>query len=373
MNQRKAFTLVELLVVIAIIGILIALLLPAVQAAREAARRSQCTNNLKQLGIAMHNFHDTFKEFPCTACQTSLREPGYVGLPQDGWGNGRDRWSYLTVLLPFFEQGAMHDKLMADHVGITRPWDTNMNRNSNFPTDTPNDLTLTRMTTIICPSDAQANSTVGTDLAPTSYHCNRGDYWLGWNWHECRGVFGRGGKTVQNMAGIKDGTSNTMAISECKIGILGSKKVTEAIATGAGGANGAPPSLCVQMVGADKQYTGGVETGGWQIGWRWADAIVPYTPWYTMLPPNGPSCGVRGENWSIVTASSYHPGGCNVCMCDGSVRFMSETISAGDPTMTVQQMPQWGGGDPQRYSGPSPYGVWGSLGTARGGEAVEIP
>lgn len=366
MNQRKAFTLVELLVVIAIIGILIALLLPAVQAAREAARRSQCTNNLKQLGIAMHNFHDTYKEFPCTACQTGLREPGYVGNPQDGWTNGRDRWSYLTVLLPFFEQGPLYDEFMNNQLAITRPWHDTTN-------SVPNEFMRGRITTIICPSDAQASYTHGTNLAPTSYHCNRGDYWLGWNWYECRGVFGRGGRTVQNMASVKDGTSNTMAISEAKIGVLGSNKVTEAIAIGVAGANGAPPSVCLAAVGPDNEYTTGVETGGWQIGWRWADAIVPYTPWYVMLPPNGPSCGVRGENWAIVTSSSYHPGGCNVCMVDGSVRFMSETVDAGDPTMTVQQMPQFGGGNPQNYSGPSPYGVWGSLGTVRGGEAVEVP
>jgi prepilin-type processing-associated H-X9-DG protein len=92
-----------------------------------------------------------------------------------------------------------------------------------------------------------------------------------------------------------------------------------------------------------------------------------------MLPPNGPSCGNTGESWAIITASSYHPGGVNVLMVDGAVVFISETINAGDPTRTVQDMPQFAGGNPQDYSGPSPYGVWGALGTAFGGESVQLP
>ena len=101
MNSRKAFTLVELLVVIAIIGILIALLLPAVQAAREAARRSQCTNNLKQIGIALHNYHDTFKVFP----------PGGLWYT-NSTGNAnwvRNRGSMLLHILPFVEQQSLYD------------------------------------------------------------------------------------------------------------------------------------------------------------------------------------------------------------------------------------------------------------------------
>ena len=87
-----------------------------------------------------------------------------------------------------------------------------------------------------------------------------------------------------------------------------------------------------------------------------------------MLPPNSASCGISAENWGLISASSYHPAGVNVCMADGSVRFVNESIDAGNPTATVQQSSTFGGGNPQDYMGPSPYGVWGAMGTSRSGE-----
>ena len=111
----------ELLVVIAIIGILIALLLPAVQAAREAARRSQCTNNLKQLGIAAHNFHDTYRHLPAASHQKLFWDPAI------GWGSAskyRCSWGFIPVLLPFIEQTALYDDFLTNHLGKTYPWST---------------------------------------------------------------------------------------------------------------------------------------------------------------------------------------------------------------------------------------------------------
>ncbi|RMF91889.1 MAG: DUF1559 domain-containing protein [Planctomycetota bacterium] len=356
-RRNSGFTLVELLVVIAIIGILIALLLPAVQAAREAARRSQCTNNLKQLGVALHNFHDTNKRFPA-----ATHEQNFVNPPNSTSNAYYERWSYACSLLPFMEQRALYDEFMQNHLGITRPWNDNS-------------LTRARIDTLLCPSDGQSKGIPGRNQAPISYHVNRGDYWLNWDWYECRGVFGRGDKKVVSFASLQDGSSNTIAVSECKIGVKGSRKVTEAVARDAGAYNGAPPSLCLAQVGANNEFTGNVETGDWQIGWRWADSITPYTLFFTMLPPNGPTCGNTGESWAIVTASSYHPGGANVLMCDGSVHFIQETVDAGDPTLTVNDMPTppVDSSRPQDYGGPSPYGVWGALGTIQGGETVQIP
>lgn len=354
-EARGAFTLVELLVVIAIIGILIALLLPAVQAAREAARRSQCTNHLKQIGLGLHNFHDVNKEFPTATHQKLLVDPTYRD-----WRNNRHRWSYAVVLLPYVEQKAMYDEAIKNQVGITVPWTVNAFNSARIPV-------------YLCPSDGQSGYTHRNALGPISYHANRGDYWLNWDWWECRGVFGNGYRTVHSFSTITDGASNTIAVSECKIGVSGSKKVTEAIARGVASYNGAPPSLCLAVVGPDRQYTGAVETGGWQIGWRWSDSRTPYTTFYPMLPPNSASCGQTAETWAIVSASSYHPGGVNCLFCDGAVRFISETINAGDPTKTVRDMPGFAGGNPQDYTGPTPYGVWGALGTSRSGETVSVP
>lgn len=355
MRKKTAFTLVELLVVIAIIGILIALLLPAVQAAREAARRTQCVNNLKQLGLATQNFHDTYKFFPSITHQDAFMN--VIG----GSANRKRRYSYLVLLLPFVEQEPLYNDAINNEISQNRvPWDGSRPFNKM------------RIPAFLCPSDGSKDYTHRNNLGPTSYHGNRGDYLVNWDWFECRGVMGRGDRVVHNFASITDGSSNTMFIAECKIGVRGSKKVTESFARGISTYNGAPPSLCLAAVGPGNLYTGAVEDG-WNIGWRWADSMTPYTSFHAMLPPNGPSCGQRGESWAIVTASSFHPGGCNVVFGDGSVHFMSETIDAGDPTLTVQDMPEWAGGSPQDYTGASPYGVWGALGTSRSGEVASIP
>lgn len=360
-RRPLGFTLVELLVVIAIIGILIALLLPAVQAAREAARRSQCTNNLKQIGLAIHNFHDTYKRFP-----VATHEPNFMHPEYKDWRDGRERWSFLVAILPYVEQQSMYNEFLSRQLGITRPW------HGNMPDGSVNTFTRARLPVYLCPSDPGSQYTHRNALGPTSYHCNRGDYWLNWDWWECRGFCGRGGRTVLDMASIRDGTSNTAAVSECKIGVQGSLRVTEAFARGVAADpwQAPPPSLCLARVGPNRLYIPPVETGGWQIGWRWADSRTPYTTYFHMLPPNSASCGQTAETMALVSASSYHPGGVNVLFVDGSVRFISETIDAGDPTKSVRDMPDFAGGNPQDYMGPSPYGVWGALGTSRSGETV---
>ena len=151
MNRRKAFTLVELLVVIAIIGILIALLLPAVQAAREAARRSQCTNNLKQLGLAAQNFHDTYKRFPVASYEMNFKDPDNSTPTAPVWSNNDQRWSWICSVLPFMEQQPLYDLSVSNHLNTSsNPW-------------TSSDLTATKIQTILCPSDGQAGSVPAGD------------------------------------------------------------------------------------------------------------------------------------------------------------------------------------------------------------------
>jgi len=365
MVRKRGFTLVELLVVIAIIGILIALLLPAVQAAREAARRSQCTNNLKQLGLALHNFHDVNNRLPASSHDPIFLDPTY----RDYRGE-RDKWSYLVLILPYIEQKALYDDLVQNCLG------------HGWPDGTIFTQTRTLISSFICPSDygqAKSLSTASNNAGPHSYHCNRGDQWLNWDWYESRGVFGRGDKKETSFATVTDGTSNTMAIAEVKIGVPGSRRVGEAAGLNVGAYNSAPPSLCLQQVGSDRLFTGSVETRAYlQLSSRWACA-VHYTLWYPVLPPNGPSCANGStEDWLLTTAGSYHPGGCNVLFLDGAVKFISETIDAGDPTRSAASLPPGfpplsDSSRPQDYNGPSLYGVWGSLGSAGSGESVQAP
>jgi prepilin-type N-terminal cleavage/methylation domain-containing protein/prepilin-type processing-associated H-X9-DG protein len=359
-SASRAFTLVELLVVIAIIGILIALLLPAVQAAREAARRSQCVNNIKQLGLGMQNFHDVNKKLPTSGYQPTYRVSQTGNLGTD-WPGNSERFSYLTALLPYVEQQPLYNIFIDQYCYTSTPWNA-----------TP--FTITKTPSFLCPSDAQHDYDERDSVAPTSYHGNRGDYWLNWDWLECRGVIGTGQGNVINFGMVKDGLSNTAAISECKLGLKNDRRVTLGFLRGVAPNTtngGSPPSLCLAQVGQGNLYTGNVasaSTNYREIGWSWSDAISIYTTYFHMLPPNGPSCGIAAENWAIISASSYHPAGVNVCMVDGSVRFVNDAIDAGNPTNTVQQSSTFGGGNAQDYMGPSPYGVWGAMGTSRSGE-----
>jgi prepilin-type processing-associated H-X9-DG protein len=211
----------------------------------------------------------------------------------------------------------------------------------------------------------------GSTLKPTNYHGNRGDYQVANGWWECRGVFGTGGFTVLNYGMVTDGLSNTGAIAECKIGRDSDKRVGVGFATNVAINNGTPPSICWAQVGPGNLYTGTVDTAGGnqEIGWDWSDSQIAYTQYFHMIPPNGPSCGDWIEGWALITASSYHPAGANLVMLDGSVRFINDNIDAGNQAATVTGLSSYGGGNPQAYMGPSPYGVWGAMGTTRSGDS----
>ncbi len=366
-NFRPAFTLVELLVVIAIIGILVGLLLPAVQAAREAARRMQCSNNLKQLALAQHNCHSTNKRFTPSSHDLYWKA-------QLNNGNAYERLSYLTGLLPFIEQQATYNRIAPYELAGGRPWTVN-DRGTNPVVESP---WKSNIPTFRCPSDRV--QTQISDAKPTNYVCNRGDLYLNsgdWEW---RGAFSNGERGAGTFSSIKDGSSNTIMLSELAIGRTNGTSGGDSLIEGTarnliGPVGGAfTPSLCLSAKGPNRtlvasslQYTW--DDTGWGKGRRWGDSLNAYTCFFTILPPNGPTCSNdNAEGNAMPTASSHHTAGVNVAMCDGSVKFVAENIDAGNPAFVVPVPPN--DSNTRHYAGPSYWGVWGAMGSAIGGETT---
>lgn len=288
---RPAFTLVELLVVIAIIGILVALLLPAVQAAREAARRMQCSNNLKQIGLALHNYHDTYKVFP----SLELHTEAFLNGSNNDWGD--QIGNYHLLLLPFVEQQTVAD---------TIDWGTRMDFSQ-----ANRDALDTAYKVYLCPSNPMADMkhgpTSNTYAHISNYYAvfgsadpDGGRARQRWNCGTCTQAqrdlnSHRKGTMYYNsgtsFAHILDGTSNTIAIGE----VRGYR----------------PTSPQAMAVIAD-----------WR-GQRWEVGTATY-----MQPINGiHGFGCSGScRWEVM--ASFHPGGCMSTLADGSVRFLPETIDS---------------------------------------------
>ncbi|UUO08852.1 DUF1559 domain-containing protein [Blastopirellula sp. J2-11] len=341
-NLNRGFTLVELLVVIAIIGVLIALLLPAVQVAREAARRMQCSNHMKQIGLALHNYHDTFGAFP------TLK-----GGPEYGTSTSTGlilRLGPFPRMSAFLEQQAIFDITMG-------PVAT---ESYSHP------VGEYEISTLICPSDLNDGALAGT-TGKLNYGLCVGDNRINQDhtgtYRVSRGVFTNLSWT--RIADIADGTSNTIASAEYV------RPATHGDFGDITNLNGAfTLSECTAAYdNTTKQYAGSSFLAA--RGWRWHDAFVAFTAVQTILPPNSPSCsttsgwaGSTGTQFGVYSASSRHPGGCNVLMSDGSSRLIAETIDSGSIAAAIPTTSQ---------SGSTPYGVWGALGTKAGGEAVAIP
>lgn len=361
-SRRAGFTLVELLVVIAIIGILVGLLLPAVQAAREAARRMQCSNSLKQLGLSLHNYESTFKRFPARKNGTSTGFAGTVRTTSNG-----GRLSGFVALLPYVEQTAMFNQIQAgDPTGtattttaaggpVVAPggpaawadWSV-WNRSPGFLT-CPSDGTVFNQ-----PAQTRVNSyafSVGDDVTAVRDGTN------------VRGAFPA---TIGvRISEIVDGTSNTVAFSERLRANFGlTTVVANQIEIGHGTATGVAgmataPALCLTRA-AGRFFNAGQVVKG-RFGSLWTDGQAERVAFNTALAPNRPGCtddsDPNADSVNVVApASSRHTGGVNVALCDGSVRFITDSIDTGNTTI----------GQPD--SGPSNWGVWGALGSKSGGD-----
>ncbi len=334
-RRRPGFTLVELLVVIAIIGILVGLLLPAVQAAREAARRMQCSNRLKQLVIANHQYHDTWECLPPMRCGTN-------GTSDDD--SNRYCMSGIVSLLPYLEQQQIFDYAQNHNFGPV-PWRT-----------THGTWTV-RIPLLLCPSDMENRGNFGNN----SYK-----FCLGTNPHRNNDVWGPQPNGCYNLIGdptakrrcfamqdIRDGTSNTIAMSERRIGNRGDNTDIGNVALDHNPADldSADPTEWYNAcwLSAD-QNAGRRYDDTTQIldaarpGERWSDGRPYFSGFNTIMQPNGPSCITDIGDWykGNFAASSRHPDVVNVGMADGSVRQVVETID----NQTWQSLGTRNSGDP---------------------------
>jgi prepilin-type N-terminal cleavage/methylation domain-containing protein len=360
-HVSRGFTLVELLVVIAIIGILVGLLLPAVQAAREAARRMQCSNNMKQQALGVLNYEAAFKKLPSLQAGNGNVVQTHQRFCMSGW------WA----ILPYLESNTLFERINSLNNGFgLEPW----NGNAAY---------RTRVPWLECPSDSGTDEPVnaGRNRGLTSYGFCVGD-----NMAQSqvtpngveerndlplalqklpiinRGMFGRA--SYHRLGDVRDGLSNTMMLGERqRPNIVNSKGTVALIA--ADPATYAPLSCRAQLINGREYINPALLfTGDTLPGYRaWAGNAY-FNAVSTILPPNNAVCmvgtGSVSPHWfaGIWTPTSEHGGGVQMALGDGSVRFLSDGIDSGN----------LGAIAPTIAAGRSPYGVWGALGSRSGGE-----
>lgn len=421
MNHRKrlasGFTLVELLVVIAIIGVLVGLLLPAVQAAREAARRMSCSNNFKQIGLGIHNYHSAYKQLPIHGSGTG------IGSSPNWWSESNDSTnlcaSMLVGLTPFVEQQALWEHISnpsaegvtgtplnpvpAPPTGLTSPdrWPAMGPSPYNHNYQTGYIPWNTEIPTFRCPSDP---GTGAPGLGRTNYGPCMGDTTRTWGFSHLNGQLWddpnptswgeRAAKSVRRgffiwRASAKfrdclDGLANTIAMGELPSD-LGDRDKRTAIsnrhATHSASLN---PSLCLDNMEIDPEEPNFWCDGGTGCtnppsllqdsrsarGMNWSDVRSCVTEVFTIRPPNSEACH---GNWSgnpggVYSIGSRHQGGAHVLMGDGAVIFMTDSVEAGDQRASGVFLGGMGVSAPGKKS---PYGLWGALGTKAGKETIE--
>ncbi|AMV38595.1 DUF1559 domain-containing protein [Planctomyces sp. SH-PL62] len=313
-SRRRGFTLIELLVVIAIIAVLIALLLPAVQAAREAARRAQCVNNLKQIGLAVHNYHDTHQKFPL----------GRVVEVAGSAVSINKAYSPHSQILPFVEQSPLYQA-----INFNLTWNPDPN---NGGYDGNKTARATLVSAFLCPSDAV--TTVPQGYAGTNYRASEGSNFLfGHGKSDPTGVNAalRGPDGVffaneaKGMAELSDGTSNTAMFSEHILGDFSQAIASEHGDTFNPGAYPATQDEAVQAC-REMNWKDLSKQGFSDVGAPWLYGYHSTTSYYHVGPPQSRSCMFPPLRIAT-TANSKHPGGVNVLLGDGSVKFVKDSVN----------------------------------------------
>ncbi len=332
-KTRRGFTLIELLVVIAIIGLLIALLLPAVQAAREAARRAQCTNNLKQIGLALHNYHSAIGTFPMGGSRNLRTLPASY----DHW----TCWSAQSMLLPYLEQTPIYEAINYDFAptgpdpdgggGVDIAGITNATAHNAI------------LETFLCPSDSDAGNNGNTNSYCGCYGTTTNNAT-----DRSTGLFAI--YPSYGIRDVRDGTSSTIAFSE---GIVGEEGIAQGTSSRYRGnvvlgdvpeppgsrrfdAYNDVPAVMQGLSNCEESFSSSEPNKSPRRGYRWSMGTTGYTMFNTIQTPNEGvhnGCRFTGEAFFNLDsgfsypATSYHPGGVNVCFADGSVRYVKDTVA----------------------------------------------
>lgn len=366
MKRSTGFTLVELLATIAIIGLLMALLLPAVQTAREAARRTHCSNNMKQLGIGLQAHMQSFGHLPSrngprstnpsspTVGEDYLPLQGTL-LTTGGTYTGAGRLSPTVMILPFIGQQNLYDQIFGSQPvgGAGSSWGGVMIPTLLCPSDPPTPGINTRghSNYVYSHGDCTGKAHIDWSVTPAA------GWPAGMTPQMMRGLFGLNSNI--KAAQIRDGLSNTIAMSECTrpsgsgnvatngpdANVYGFNSASSCLASFQGGVYVlSPPAYVMQRSDS--------------MGTNWAEGRTNWNGFATILPPNGPVC--YGWSGGLSTARSRHPGGVTCLFAGGATMFVSESIFVGNLAAAQPTTP----------GEASPYGVWGALGTRSGGEAL---